>query len=89
MTVENKLYLKDGTLWDDKKSDEWVDDFLSKLDEASKDGKVIHHHRSIGELPDAESIKSALTRKKAAQKAPFTISLKYLPRILRRELQRA
>jgi hypothetical protein len=44
--MEDKLYLKDGTLWDDDKSDEHADKFIKELGEGLKTGKTIVEHNS-------------------------------------------
>ncbi|GHT83523.1 hypothetical protein FACS1894125_7160 [Actinomycetota bacterium] len=72
-------HLKDGTLWDDAKSDEWVDGFLEKIDKAIDEGKVIQGGPS----------KKYLEKKLSESTFPrprFTISIKSLPRKLQEEL---
>jgi hypothetical protein len=78
MKSDEKLYLKDGTPWDDDKSDEFVDDLLEKMSNAAKEGKL-----TVG----SKQRRATFGQKyKIDNSRRYSVSVKYLPSELQKEL---
>jgi hypothetical protein len=79
MNKDDTVYLKDGTKWDDEKSDDFVDSFIDKIRKSSKEG------RSIVCAKDKNSVLRA--KYHVGSKKEYSISIKHLPRKLQKDLE--
>jgi hypothetical protein len=79
MNKDDTVYLKDGTKWDDEKSDEFVDSFIDRIRRSSKEG-----HRIV-----SAKDKNKVLRAKyhVGPQKKYSISIKHLPKKLQKDLE--